>query len=79
MFDIVAYWKNIIKAVKEGNEDDHISEDGHNALHSDQDEIESNSSEDEDNDDGRESQDHSFSDAQAEMLENMNEASLKDT
>ena len=54
-----------------------MSEDGHNALHSDQDEIESKSSENEDNDDGRESEDHSFNDAHAEMFENMNEASLK--
>ncbi|OBZ80223.1 hypothetical protein A0J61_11728, partial [Choanephora cucurbitarum] len=37
---------------KKGNEEDHISEDGHNALHSDQDEIESNSSENEDYENG---------------------------
>ncbi|OBZ65505.1 hypothetical protein A0J61_11932 [Choanephora cucurbitarum] len=40
--------------IEEGNEDDHIPEDGHNALHFDEDEIESNSSEKEDYENGRE-------------------------
>ncbi|KAI8327324.1 hypothetical protein EDC96DRAFT_612797 [Choanephora cucurbitarum] len=39
-------------------EDDHLSEDGHNVLHSDRDEIESNSSGDDD-DEERENADHS--------------------